>query len=205
MKKFLVFDFDGTIADTKAIYYKTISKQLKVLGYSYKEVDKAIDLGMSLKRTLRKLGLSFLVTLFLQKRIVKNVKKEADKVKKCKDVNSIKELKEDKILVTNSLKEFAIPILKKFKLKKYFKEIYGAEDFSDKAIFIKNYLRERGIKKQDCYYIGDRIADTEVAKKVGCKGVIIIGKCAWDSKKELLKKQPDFIIESLKDLKKIIF
>jgi phosphoglycolate phosphatase len=202
--KLLIFDFDGTIADTKAIYYRAIHKQVKVFGYKYRDIDNVIDFGLSLKKTLKKLGFSFLIRLFLQKRIMKNVKKSINQVKKCRDTDSIKGIKEEKILVTNSLKEFVMPIIKHFKLKKEFREIYGAEDFSDKAEFIKQYINKRKLRKQECYYIGDRVADIKTAKKAGCKSVIIIGKCAWDSKKELLKKGPDFIIESLADLEKIL-
>ncbi|MDP3026589.1 MAG: HAD hydrolase-like protein [Nanoarchaeota archaeon] len=203
MKKILIFDFDGTIADTKSIYYKATYDAVKKFGYSYKEVDDVIDLGINLKSVLRKLGLSFITTLFLHKKIMSNIHKYADEVKKCKDVDSIKDIKEDKILITNSLKEFVIPILKHFNLN-CFKEIYGAEDFGDKSKFIKEYLNKNRIKGKDCYYIGDRASDAKIAKKAGCNSIIISGKCAWDSRDEILKAKPDFIIGDIKDLNKII-
>ena len=135
---------------------------------------------------------------------MKDVKKEVEKVKKCEDVDHIKDIKAEKILVSNSLKEFILPIIKQFRLKSCFKEFYGAEDFSEKPAFIKGYLKKNKIKKENCYYIGDRVADVRIAKKVGCKSVIIAGKCAWNSRKELLKEKPDFIISNIKDLKKIV-
>ena len=203
-RKLLIFDFDGTIADTKTICYKAIYDELKVFGYPYKKVDKAIDVGMSLKTTLKKLGLSFIILWFVHKRIMKNIRKEANKVKKCEDIDHIKDIKEEKIIISNSLKEFMLPIIRQFRLKRCFKEIYGAEDFSEKPAFIKSYLKEKNIKKENCYYIGDRAADVKIAKEVGCKSVIIAGKCAWDSRKELLKEKPDFVILNIKDLKKIV-
>lgn len=202
--KLLIFDFDGTIADTKSLYYKAIYDNLKKFGFSYKSVDKAIDLGETLKGMLNKLGFSFITSAFLKRRIMKKVIHDLDKTKKCKDVDSIKLIKQRKILVTNSLKEAVLPILKHFKLKREFKEIYGARDFRSKPSFINKYLKEHNIDKKDCYYIGDRVADAKVAKKVGCNGIIILGKCAWDSKKELLAENPDFVVESIKDIKKIV-
>ena len=188
-KKFLIFDFDGTIADTKAVYYKEIFEVVKILGYKYNEVDKAIDFGLSLKRTLRKLGFSWLMTFFLKRKIVKKVKNRAGEVKKCKDVDTIKKIKQEKILVSNSLKEFIMPILKRLKLRKCFKEIYGADDFDDKAEFIKDYIKKKNFNGENCYYIGDRVKDIEVARDAGCKSIIICGKCAWDSKKDILKQR----------------
>ena len=203
-KELLIFDFDGTIADTKTVYYRAIYDGVKKFGYSYKDVDKIVDLGTSLKGVLRKLGFSFLILWFLHRKIIKNVKKQANEVKKCKDVDSIRKIKTEKILVTNSLKEFVFPILKHFKLQKEFKGIYGAEDFSSKEEFIKNYLKENKIKKENCYYIGDRASDAKIARKAGCLSVIISGTCAWDSRKEILEEKPDFVLGDIADLKRII-
>lgn len=201
--KLLIFDFDGTIADTKSLYYKAICNELKIFNISYKQVDKAIEVGLSLKKTLQKLGFSFITSWFLKKKIMKQVEKQAEKVKKCKDAGSIKQLQADKILISNSLKEMIYPVLKRFNLT-CFREIYGAEDFPDKAPFIKDYIKKRKIKKQNCYYIGDKVKDIETARKAGCKSIIIAGKCAWDSKSEILKEKPDFILESIADLRKIL-
>jgi HAD superfamily hydrolase (TIGR01549 family) len=203
-KRLLIFDFDGTIVDTKAICHKILADELKVFGKSPKQVDKAIDLGLTLKKTLKYLGFSFLITWFLHRKLNKKMVKEAGKFKKCRDVDSIKGIKTEKIIVSNSPKTFIIPILENLKLKKYFKEVYGAEDFASKGGFIKEYIKGKKLKKENCYYIGDRVADIKVARKAGCKSVVISGKCAWNSKKEILKQKPDFIISNIKELKKIV-
>jgi phosphoglycolate phosphatase len=202
--RLLIFDFDGTIADTKALYYNVIYNNVKRFGYSYEDVDKVIDLGENLRKTLKRIGLSWLLVGFMKRKIMKEVVSELKNVKKCKDVDSIKEIKTDKILVTNSLKPAVLPILNHFKLKREFKKIYGFEDFSDKAQFIKEYLKENKIKADDCYYIGDRAADVRTAREVGCKSIIIIGHCAWDSRKEIIEENPDIILSTLKDLKKLV-
>jgi len=202
--KLLIFDFDGTIVNTKALYYAAVYKNVKRFGYSYKDVNKVIDLGANMRQTLRKLGLNPLVTIFLKRRVMKDVLQDLPKVKKCKDVDSIRELKQEKILVTNSLKSAVYPLLKHFKLKKEFNKVYGFEDFIDKGKFLKDYIEKRKLDKNEVYYIGDRAADVKTARIAGCVSVIITGECAWDSKKELLEQEPDFIIHSIKDLKKII-
>jgi len=201
--KLLVFDFDGTIADTKALYYDAIYNNLKYFGYSYKDVDKIIDKGYNLSIILKKLGLGFFVSFILKRKISKKIKERINNIKKCRDVEFIKNIKEKKIIVSNSSKEFMKPVLKHLKLN-YFKEIYGSEDFIKKEDFIKNYLNKNKIKKEDCYYIGDRVVDVKVAKKIKCKSVIIIGKCSWDSRNELINANPDYLISDLKELKEIV-
>ena len=202
--KLLIFDFDGTIVNTKALYYNAVYKNVKRFGYSYKDVDKVIDMGGNLRQALRKLGLNPLITLFMKRKVMKDVINELGKVKKCKDVDSIRELRQEKILVTNSLKSAVYPLLRHFELKKEFKKVYGFEDFIDKGKFLKDYIEKRGLDKNKVYYIGDRAADVKVARKAGCVSVVITGECAWDSQKELLEQEPDFIIHSIKDLKKIL-
>jgi len=202
----LIFDFDGTIANTKDLYYKTIFDEIKSFGYTKNQIEEAIEFGLNLRRTLRKLGFGWLISWFVKNKIMKKVLSEAEKIKKCKDVDEIKKIdkKIKKILITNSLKQFAVPILKHLKLKKYFPEIYGAEDFEDKAEFIKSYLIKNKINRKNCYYIGDRVADVEVAKKGGCKSIIVSNRCSWDSRKEIIKAGPDFIISDLAEIKEIV-
>ncbi|MBI5476027.1 MAG: HAD hydrolase-like protein [Ignavibacteriales bacterium] len=44
----LIFDFDGTIVDSKFVYYQAMNRHLSSF-FSKKEVDKAIDMGMTHK------------------------------------------------------------------------------------------------------------------------------------------------------------
>ena len=203
-QKFLIFDFDGTIADTRAVYYKAIFDELKEYGFSYEQVDKVIDIGLSIRNTLRKLGFNFLAVFFVKRAIMKKVLIHVNNVKKCRDVDSIKKIEVRKILITNSLKEFALPILKHLKLRKTFSEIYGADDFDDKEEFIKDYLKQNKVDKKNCYYMGDRATDARLARNAGIKSIIVSGKCSWDSRKEILEQNPDFVVDDINEIKQIV-
>jgi phosphoglycolate phosphatase-like HAD superfamily hydrolase len=200
----LIFDFDGTIVDSRTLYYNIIYDELKKYGFSYDEIVSFIDMGLNLSRTLEKIGLSFFKRIILGRKIMRNVRKDLNKVTKCKDVDCIKGLRKQKILMSNSSKKAILPILRYYKLKRCFKKIYGAEDFADKAKFIREYLKRKDIPGEKCYYIGDRIADVNVAKEARCNSIIVCGKCAWDSPKDLLEAEPDFIVSSIKDIKEIV-
>jgi len=202
--KILIFDFDGTIVDSKQVYYHAMNKHLEDYGFTRKEIDKAIDVGLSVAETLKKLKLGKIFSWFLKRRIMKDVLINASKIKKCKDVDSIKNIKNRKILISNSLQEFVFPIIKHLKLKEEFDEIYTAENFDDKTKFIKNYVKRRKINKKNCYYIGDRATDAKLAGKVGIKSIIVVGKCAWDSRAEILNSKPDFVISDIREIRKLI-
>ena len=204
MIKLVIFDFDGTIVDSREAYYNSIMKHLAPMGFERERIEGAIELGMNLGETLKGFIPSRLYRWWIRREIMRDVLKEASKVKKCHDVSHIKDIHARKILVSNSLSEFVNPLVRHFKLRKLFSEIFCADDFDDKAKFIKMYLKINGIRPYECFYVGDRVADVKLAKKIGCKIMIVYGKCSWNSKDELLKAKPDFIVPSLEDARRII-
>lgn len=204
MSNFLIFDFDGTIVDSKQVYYHSMEKNLAHLGLHKRAIDNLIDKGLSISESLKNVGLSWFVRFYMKRKIMKDVLDKANIIKKCKDVDSIRKIKARKILISNSLSEFIYPILKHLRIMDEFDEIYGAEDFTDKTDFIKNYIIKNKIKKEQVIYIGDRVADVKLAKKIGCKSVIVTGKCAWNSKKDVMKAKPDYVLDDIKDVSRLI-
>lgn len=201
--KLLIFDFDGTIVDSKKVYFNAIENSLENYGFNKNQADNAINVGLSISETLKKIGVSPVLRWIEKRRIMKRVMKHVDEVKKCRDVEHIAGLKAKKILVSNSLKEFILPVLEHLKLKDEFDEIYGADSFKEKGEFIEQYLSKKKISKNTVYYIGDRVADIKLAKRIGIKSIVVSGKCAWNSRSSLLKAKPDFLVFDLDSIKEI--
>ena len=204
MDRILIFDFDGTIVDSKKAYYHAIEKLLGKLGLEKKLADKTIDKGLSLMGTFKSMGFSRIKSWFLKRKVMKEVLQKVNEVKKCRDVESIRKLKCKKILVSNSLSEFIFPVLRHLRIEDEFDEIYGADVFEDKETFIQNYIKRNSINKKECYYIGDRVKDVIIARNLGIKSIIISNKCSWNSRKEILKEKPDFVLFDLIDIKEVM-
>src|SRR3989344_8240084 len=169
--KLVIFDFDGTVANSKAAYYDSINKHIAPFGFEKREIVKVIELGLNLGETLKKFVPSWFYRWAIRRRIMKDVLKDISGVKKCHDMRHIKDIQIKKILVSNSLSEFVFPVLKRLKAKSYFREIYCADDFNDKEYFISTYLKMHGIRAYECFYVGDRVADIKLAKKLGIHNI----------------------------------
>jgi phosphoglycolate phosphatase-like HAD superfamily hydrolase len=135
---------------------------------------------------------------------MKDAIKEARTIRKCHDSEHIKDIHARKILVSNSLSEFVIPVLRHFKMNRVFDRVYCADNFDNKTKFIANYLKTKKINPKECFYVADRVADVALAKKVKCNSIIVYGKCSWNSKKEIMKAKPDFVVPDLLLVKKIV-
>jgi phosphoglycolate phosphatase-like HAD superfamily hydrolase len=102
-RELIIFDFDGTIVDSKTVYYRAINKYLREFGFSRKKVNSVIELGFSMSGFLKELGFSRIYIWYIKKKIMKDVMNHVNEIKKCRDVNHIKNIKTGTI---NSLSEF---------------------------------------------------------------------------------------------------
>src|SRR3989304_5260632 len=98
MIKLIIFDFDGTIVDSKSAYYDSINKHINPLGFSRERIAEVIDLGLNLGETLRKFIPSAIYRWWVKRSIMADVLKEVDKIKKCHDIEHVKDIRVKKIL-----------------------------------------------------------------------------------------------------------
>ena len=92
MIKLVIFDFDGTIVDSKRAYYNSISRHLIPKGIKGDEINKAVAAGLNLSDTLRRFIPGFLSRWIMRRSIMKDVVGRVKGIKKCHDVGMIKEI-----------------------------------------------------------------------------------------------------------------
>ncbi len=201
--KILIFDFDGTLADTRNEWYSANLKILKLLKISSpeQEVKSLLHLGEKINEFMKEIGFKKEA-----EEIEDKVEEEFIKIfqiKFCEGFEEIKKLNIKKIILSNSPTSAIEKILKPMNLK-FFSRIYGSDKFTKKFILIKDLMKKHKLKKQEVIYIGDRVVDVEVARKAGCISVIVASRCAWNPKKDIIKANPDYIVGSLRELRRII-
>lgn len=202
----VVFDFDGTIADTLSVVIRIANKFAD--HYGYKKIPLS-DLPKIREKkpseVLRHLGISIFKLPIVVRKIRFEMNKEIVHLETAADLrNTLLKLKENGcvlgILTTNS-RENVMEFLKNNNLQ-LFDFVYAGRAVYGKSRLLKKLMKEKTIPHQDPIYVGDEIRDVEAAKKAGIR---VIGvSWGYNSKEALQRAKPDHIVEKPEELSEII-
>ena len=201
--KLLVFDFDGTIADTKNLYVDAIHRFTCSLGYDFSLLQVEKNLGPKLGISLGNLGVKEEDVPELREKIHKYIVSKETKIKICSDAKQGLETLHQKyktVLLTNSIRLFVEKILKKYKLKRSFDKLMYSENFITKEDAFRKLAKDYKIKMKEILYVADKTNDVQIARKVGCRIAIVLA-CSWDKTKF---KHERFVFRNLRELLKIL-
>jgi HAD superfamily hydrolase (TIGR01662 family) len=204
--KNLIFDFDGTIADTLAFTVNSaieINRKLKLLNDEKIDFERFrsfdfVDFAKELE--IPKLKLIYFVFKY-QRHLVSKI----GEVKTFDDLPEVlKELKNRGVhmgIATSNSKENVRKFLEKNNLN-YFNFIYSSLNYFDKSKMLEKAIKKYRMKKEDVIYIGDEVRDIHAAKKAGIK----VASVTWGYNFEsiLSENKPDFIVSRPKDLLKLV-
>ncbi|MEA2020695.1 MAG: HAD-IA family hydrolase [Patescibacteria group bacterium] len=206
MYKTVIFDFDGTIADTFSIFCNTLRKLSEDFGQ--KELTEE-DI-----KAYRAKGAKALIKDFkiLPWRIPFLIKKGQvlfqEKIQEAEPFPQIPEIlyklaeSNNKlgVLTTNSRKNVQI-FLKKHNLE-VFAFIVSVPSLFSKSRTIRSTFKKYNLKCKEVIYVGDELRDIENAKKAGVDVVAVTW--GYNNKELLVRGNPDFIIEKPKELLNIL-
>src|SRR3989338_7750095 len=200
MYKYIIFDFDGTIADTLDAGLPIYNEMARKHGF--KEIRNLEGLrSITLREFIKRHKISRLRFLFYLRELLKKLKKKMNIVKPYKGMdNVIKKLnKRYKLgIVSANSKENILKFLELNDLKYCFDFVYNYQLFLGKSQAFKKIIKGKKLSKDDIIYIGDEDSDIIAAKKAGIKIISV----TWGMKnKNMLKNnEPDFIAEKPEDI-----
>ncbi|TLX95726.1 MAG: carotenoid oxygenase [Thaumarchaeota archaeon] len=202
----IVFDFDGTIADTLSVVIKIANRFADDYGYHkipLSDLPKLREKKPS--AILRHLGISIFRLPIVARKIRFEMNKEIVHLQAAVNLrNTLVVLKESGcilgILTTNS-RENVMAFLKNNNLE-LFDFVYSGRAVFGKSRLLKKLMKAKTIPHNDPIYVGDEIRDIEAAKKAGIK---VIGvSWGYNTRNALQKAHPDHIVERPEELQKII-
>lgn len=202
----VIFDFDGTIADTFPLAAKILQDLSQTYGYhrlSNKDLERLRD--YSIREIFSHMHVPFYKLPFLTRDVKKALQQQRESFQPIMGISSVlKALKAYEYhlsIITSNNKSIVESFLKKHTID-IFDYIYTGTSLFGKAQVIEGFLRKNQIPKEEAIYIGDEIRDVEAAKKVG----IPIISVTWglNSKKGLKRFKPDYLIEKPENIVDIL-
>lgn len=204
MINLVIFDFDGTLVDTKIPTYVAIKSCLEKMKICLVDSKLKKDLGnWPLIEHLKKLG--------VEKKDLEEVSGEIklafiiniNKIRAAPYLSSLEKIDKKKIVLTNNEPDFIKVVLRTLGVN-FFSELYGPEGKEDKAERLKEIMKKHGVRPKETAYLGDKPFDMIAARKAGCYSIAVASKIAWGSTRDLINAEPDFIISSLKEVESVL-
>lgn len=213
MSKYVVFDFDGTIVDSRNQFIKAFNEVAEKYGVREMSGDE-LDYfsAMSTKVSFAERYKMFGVPLYKLPIMILKAPKAAKEIraKLRKGISVLKEFEGMRqvfielrksgyklaIISTNSVSNIE-EFLKSNDLD-IFERIYSSKGLFGKYYTIKRFLSKMKIEKEDMVYIGDELRDIVACKKTGVEVISV----AWgyNSADTLKQENPEFIAFSPAEL-----
>lgn len=201
----IIFDFDGTIADSFDDFVDIVKK---LVGYDGVVAKKQIEKfrGMEAHRVVRELKIPLYKLPVLAAKGRKMMVHSLDKVTIFSGIKeTIKELKKsghNLILLSTNSKENIAKFLKTNGIDECFDDIYFSTSLLSKTLSLKKVIRIRKIKPIDAVFIGDESKDILAARANKLRSVAVTW--GYNTKTLLESKKPSAIASEPSQIIKII-
>ena len=194
MQKKVVFDFDGTLADTFGQMLSLVKEFRPDLSKEQIEIYR--ELGA--KKAKEKLGIS-LREIFRIMRVVKIKQKEI--ITEAEVFDGM-----DKLIARLREEGVEVGILSsnsKENIEKWLKEKGIEVDWvrSESTIFGKEKAIKK-VKSEGMFYVGDEVRDVEACRKIGVK--IIAVDWGYNLRKALIEARADWVVEEAEEIRKLV-
>ncbi len=214
MFKAVIFDWDGTLADTRKAVVESFKRVLREIGciVDNKFLERRIGTGTRkmLEDALNTCNITFDNTVLeeLTRKKVRLQKELSETVNLFEGATDLLDALHGRIkiaLATMSSRPVIDKLLSEKKIKKYFNSVVTANDISKPKphpeIFLASATKLK-LHPKDCITLEDSIFGVKAAKAAKMK-CIAIPSGAY-AKEELKKENPDLLVDSLTKTEKIL-
>jgi len=177
MRNLYIFDLDGTLIDSKIVVYECYKKVImKLLPEKISEVD-ALLIGPSLAKSVAQLlgkDNIHLLDEFIEMFVSIHDGKMLGKVVRFKHADHLLKFLFESghyiMIATNKRAYPTLKIIEQFGWKKYFVNIFSANEFISKEEGVGNFLvNNSNTMYSDKFFIGDTVSDGLIAAKYDMK------------------------------------
>jgi phosphoglycolate phosphatase len=206
MQKVILFDFDGTIADSFQVMIKiinTLSEKYKFQQIEEADIEKLR--GETISNLFKILHVPFIKLPLLARDTKAMQKKEISNIKPIDGIKeSLAELEKAGYalgILTSNGRENVLEFLQKNNLDVFTYFSFDSSLFGKDKVLNK-FMKQHNLSKDQVIYVGDEIRDIEASFRAGVSMIAV----AWgfNSKEGLLKYRPDYIIDKPGELIRVL-
>lgn len=207
MLKVIIFDFDGTVADTFDAIVR-ISNQLALeFGYKQASPEEIVHIkSLSSRQIIQQSGVSVFKLPFILQKLKSELNNEIHYLKPIPGIREalleIKNKGNHLGIITSNARENVILFLQKNDLEGVFDFIYSEARIFGKSRAINQFIKRAKLKPTEVIYVGDETRDIEAAKRSHIKMIAVTW--GFNSKKVLQEHHPDFLIHHPQQLVEVI-
>ena len=207
MRKAVVFDFDGTLADTREAARRIFNRLAPDFGYRLVEPDEVARLRhLNLRGLLQTLGVKQRHLPALVRRGKALLREEIASLSPCPGVlDRLASMRAGVewcgILTSNSVENVEI-FLERHGARGYFDFVSSCRKLAGKAKYLKLIARTYSLDPGSMLYVGDEIRDVKASKKAGVPVVAVTW--GFNSVEALRESGPDWIVDDAASLERLV-
>lgn len=205
--KVILFDFDGTLADTLTAIVKISNSLAGEFGYQPTSAEKLEQVRhLSSREIIKQSGISRFKIPFLLKKVQKLLRQDIQSLTPIPGlIDVLNDLKDEGyqlgILTSNSADNVNL-FLENNSWVKLFDFVDSGSPIFGKEKVIRKFLKKHNLNPADVIYVGDETRDIEAAKKNTIKVVAV--SWGFNYKEVLTQYQPDFLIDEPQELSTVV-
>jgi phosphoglycolate phosphatase len=197
-KQVIVFDFDGTIADTFPIFVEFARSE----GFDFSPAETEGLRNLSMRDVITKLKLPTWKIPFLANKFHVYFQKASPKVPLFEGVaDAIRKIYENGhvlAIVTSNSRSNVENLLDRDGIRDCFEIIHSERNLFGKARPLRKIMRRLQVEPEAAWYVGDEVRDVEAARGAGMRSVAV----SWGFNSEVVLRaaHPDRIVASPQEL-----
>ncbi len=206
-RKVIIFDFDGTIADTQEAFISILNRLSPEFGYQPATPTEVLQWRhLSSREIIRRSQVPLMKIPFLLRKAKVELGKEIATISPIVGMpETLLELQNQGHclgMVTSNVQENVVSFLAENSCQKMFEFIYHGTSLFGKHKILNRVIRNRNFSLNNVFYVGDETRDIQAAKKSGIKMIAV--SWGFNSQEILSTYSPDFLINHPRELVTIL-
>lgn len=202
-KKTILFDFDGTLAETMMLIHEVFNSLSSVYGYRHLPAEEiAAARHLTVREFIDHVGIPLWKVPIIAIHARRLMHASMDQILPPKGlVDVLTQIHESgrymMDILTSNRRKNVLTFLARHRIN-WFDEVEATHAILSKRRRVEKYIRSRGLNPGELYYIGDTTIDVESARYAGAKTVAV----SWglNTPEALAKVKPDFLVNDPAEL-----